>query len=80
MAIHMHDKQKARIKADGCIVNILWGVKKNCDMVMYVAEDTHEVFYADDLEFIKPSVSKEELRNLIKCLINNNYGQQISIL
>jgi predicted methyltransferase len=76
----MHNKQKARIKADGRIVNILWGVKKNCDPVMYVAEDTCEVFYADDLEFIKPSVSKEELRSIIKCLINNNYGQQLSTL
>ena len=75
----MHDKQKARIKASERIVNILWGVKKNCEPVMYVA-DTREVFYADDLKFIEPSVSKEEIRSLIKCLIKNNYVQQLSTL
>ena len=61
---------KARVKKTGRVVNIMWGVKKNCDPVMYVVEEDRSVYYKDDLEFLPAEATKEELRGLLKCIMH----------
>lgn len=61
---------KARVKKTGRVVNIMWGVKKNCNPVMYVIEEDRSVYYKDDLEFLPAEATKEELRGLLKCIVH----------
>ena len=61
---------KARVKKTGRVVNIMWGVKKNHDPIMYVVEEDRGVYYKDDLEFLPAEATKEELRGLLKCIVH----------
>lgn len=61
---------KARVKKTGRVVQILWGVKKNHDPIMYVVEEDRNVYYKDDLEFLPAEATKEELRGLLKCIVH----------
>lgn len=61
---------KARVKKTGRVVQILWGVKKNHDPIMYVVEEDRNVYYKDDLEFLPAEATKEELRELLRCIVH----------
>lgn len=69
----IHKRVMARVKKTGRVVQILWGVKKNCDPVMYVVEKDRSVYYKDDLEFLPAEATKEELRGLLKCIVHPDW-------
>ena len=64
----VRQRLRARVKKTGRVVNIMWGVKKNHDPIMYVVEEDRGVYYKDDLEFLPAEATKEELCELLKCI------------
>ena len=66
----IYKRVMARVKKTGRVVNIMWGVKKNHEPIMYVVEEDRGVYYKDDLEFLPADVTKEELRGLLKCIVH----------